>query len=194
MNLIDKVYSFHGKSESELDEYFGGQKTEGEVAADRRTESDKQYEDFAKIYFGLKYYQAAKQNKTGPAKSTSKTQATANNGVNSKGTSLNWTAVVPKKGKYVGQSREEHVRLHNVDNKTKPLHGVFNGDGVAITNDAWAKAQSLGLKPDAQGTLVVPFPNAGISGGANGNGSTLNNVTIHVVPNTNNIITSYPSN
>jgi hypothetical protein len=107
--------------------------------------------------------------------------------------SLNWTAVVPKKGKYAGQSREDHVRLHNVDNKNKPDHGVFNGDGVNVTKSAWVKAQNLGLKPDANGMLVVPYQNAGKSGGANGDGSALNNVTIIVQPKTTNIITSYPS-
>ena len=123
-----------------------------------------------------------------------KQQAAANNGVKTDGEKLNWTAVVPKKGKYAGQLREDHVKLHNTDNKAKPDHGVFsNADGINITNNAWNKAQTLGLKPDAQGNLVVPYQNAGKSGGSNGDGSTLNNVTIVVVPGTANIITSYPS-
>jgi len=87
----------------------------------------------------------------------------------------------------------DHVRRHNVDDVTKDLHGVFNGDGVDITNKAWSEAQRLGLKPDETGTLVVPYNNAGKQGGKAGNGQALNNVTIHVVAGTNQIITAYPS-
>ena len=106
---------------------------------------------------------------------------------------LDWDAVVPKKGKYAGEKRTDHIRRHNVDDKGKDLHGIFNGDGVDITNKAWDEAQRLGLKPDETGKLVVPYKNAGKSGGKNGTGETLNNVTIFVVPNTNQIITAFPS-
>jgi len=106
---------------------------------------------------------------------------------------LDWDAVVPKKGRYVGEKRTDHVRRHNIDDKSKDPHGVFNGDGVDITNKAWDEARRLGLKPDDTGTLVVPYKNAGKQGGKTGNGEALNNVTIHVVPGTNQIITAYPS-
>jgi RHS repeat-associated protein len=109
---------------------------------------------------------------------------------------LDWDAVVPKKGPYKGQARRDHVRLHNVDNPAKPQHGVFLEDGVAVTDEAWAKAGRDGLSPDAQGKLVVPMGRqVGWAGGSEGAAAAvpLDNVTIHVKPGTNEIITAYPS-
>lgn len=110
---------------------------------------------------------------------------------------LDWESVVPKKGKYKGQSREEHVRLHNVDNVAKPNHGVFYGDGVDITNKAWSRAKDLDIKPDADGNLFVPM-NATLTGRAGGqaadSGELFYGVHIKLVPGTNKIITSYPGN
>lgn len=106
---------------------------------------------------------------------------------------LDWKAVVPKSGKYKGEAREDHVRRHNVDDKTKDIHGVFKSDGVATTNAAWNRAQDLGLKPNAAGELIVPMGEVvGISGGRLGTGLPLNSVRMIVQPNTNNIITSMP--
>ena len=79
---------------------------------------------------------------------------------------LDWDAVVPKKGKYKGQSRVDHVRLHNLDNPSKPRHGVFYGDGVELTNEAWARAQALRLKMSEDGVVKVPMNRmTGRSGG-----------------------------
>jgi RHS repeat-associated protein len=108
---------------------------------------------------------------------------------------LDWEAVVPKKGKYAGQARIDHVRLHNIDNPAKPSHGVFFDEGVAVTNEAWARAQHLGLAPDAQGKLTVPMGRqVGWLGGSAGSEAAvpLDAVTIFVVPDTNKLITAYP--
>jgi hypothetical protein len=108
-------------------------------------------------------------------------------------TPLDWNAVVPKKGAYIGESRVDHVRRHNVNDLGKPSHGIFNGDGVAITNRAWTVAQIMGLKPDSNGELIVPYKNAGMTGGyLNNNPQQLNSVKIVVVPGTSKIITAYP--
>lgn len=108
-------------------------------------------------------------------------------------TSLDWNAVVPKKGKYKGESREDHIRRHNSDDLSKDNHGVFKGDGVDITNKAWNRAQDLGISPNANGELVVPMSNPiGVSGGALGTGASLSSVKIIVSPGTTNIITSMP--
>ncbi|GFM66098.1 hypothetical protein PSCICJ_22160 [Pseudomonas cichorii] len=109
------------------------------------------------------------------------------------GEELDWKSVVPTKGKYKGQSREDHVRLHNVDNPSKPQHGVFYGDGVDLTNEAWKKAQTDGIKPDATGTLNVPMSKmVGRSGGGEADlGKLFYNLEIKLVPGTNKIITSY---
>ncbi|HXO42200.1 MAG TPA: RHS repeat-associated core domain-containing protein, partial [Thermoanaerobaculia bacterium] len=109
---------------------------------------------------------------------------------------LDWDAVVPKKGKYKGEKRADHVRRHEVDNPNKPAHGVFLGDGVGLTNEAWARAQQLGLKPSAQGVLTVPMGRqVGWAGGQEGSEAAvpLSNVTIIVKPGTNQIITAYPT-
>jgi|GEM_PF-6590035 len=105
---------------------------------------------------------------------------------------LDWKAVVPKKGRYKGETRDVHVRRHNKDDVSKDYHGIFNGDGVDMTNKAWKKAQELGLKPDKDGSLVVPFNNAGREGGKLGKGEKLDKIQIYVVPGTNQIITAFP--
>ncbi|NAT24519.1 RHS repeat domain-containing protein, partial [Pseudomonas syringae] len=111
------------------------------------------------------------------------------------GEALDWKSVVPLKGKYKGQVREDHVRLHNVDNPAKPQHGVFNGDGVDLTNEAWGKAQANGITPDADGTLKVPMGKiVGRSGGGEAHlGKLFYNLEIKLVPGTNKIITAFPS-
>jgi RHS repeat-associated protein len=109
---------------------------------------------------------------------------------------LDWTAVVPKKGPYKGQSRKDHVGLHNVDNTSKPSHGVFSGDGVSITNEAWGKAVEAGQKPSPKGQLIVSMGRkVGRSGGSSAVGKPQKDFTrvkIIVVSGTNNIITAYP--
>jgi RHS repeat-associated protein len=111
-------------------------------------------------------------------------------------TLLDWHAVVPVKGPYKGQIRTDHVRLHNLDIPTKPAHGVFYGDGVDLTNEAWFRAQQLGLKADTTGTLRVPMGRiVGRAGGqAADSGELFYTVEIKVVPNSNKLITSYPTN
>jgi len=107
---------------------------------------------------------------------------------------LNWNAVVPKKGPYKGQNREDHVRQHNQDNPSKAQHGVFYGDGVARTNQAWQRAQELGIRPDAYGRVQVPMNElVGRAGGMQApTGQLFYSVHIQVVPGTNHIITAYP--
>ncbi|WP_162864235.1 hypothetical protein [Pseudomonas viridiflava] len=63
------------------------------------------------------------------------------------GKALDWKSVVFLKGKYKGEVRENHVRLHNFNDTAKPLNGVFNGDAVNLTSEAWQKAQANGIKP-----------------------------------------------
>jgi hypothetical protein len=114
--------------------------------------------------------------------------------VQRKYTPLDWEAVVPKKGPYKGEKREDHVRRHNQDVPGKDSHGVFYKDGVDTTNRAWQRAQDLGLKPDATGMLRVPMDE--IVGRAGGNaaatGELFRSVEMKLVPGTNQIITSYP--
>lgn len=112
----------------------------------------------------------------------------------SKNTGLDWDAIVPEKGPYKGQSRPDHVRLHNVNNPNKAAHGVFFDDGVTVTNEAWAKAQKIGLQPNSTGKLTVPMDRqVGWMGGKAGEAAVpMNSVTIIVKPGTNQVITAYP--
>ncbi|MBK6296057.1 MAG: hypothetical protein IPF55_18785 [Rhodoferax sp.] len=106
---------------------------------------------------------------------------------------LDWNAVVPKKGKYKGESRTDHVRRHNVNDLSKDNHGVFSRDGVDVTNKAWERAQDLGMSPNASGELVVPMgQTVGVSGGALGTGAPLTSVRIIVTPGTTSIVTAMP--
>jgi hypothetical protein len=107
---------------------------------------------------------------------------------------INWDAVVPNKGRYRGQSRDQHVRLHNRDNLSKDIHGVFLNDAVDEINIAWKKARELGLVPNEKGVLRVPMGrNVGYEGGKIGSGRKLDHIEIIVIPGTNKIITGYPA-
>jgi hypothetical protein len=96
-----------------------------------------------------------------------------------------------------GETRQVHVGAHAANNLQKPLHGVFYGDPVAVTNDAWAIAQQQGITPIRVYGLdfyIVPRPNSGWAGGLAGQGQNLNGVTIITRPGTNQIITAYAGN
>jgi hypothetical protein len=96
-----------------------------------------------------------------------------------------------------GETRPAHVGLHGSNNLQKPIHGVFYGDPVAVTNEAWTIAQQQGIRPiTANGVdiYVVPRPNSGWAGGYTGQGQNINTVTIITRPGTNQIITAYPGN
>ena len=108
-------------------------------------------------------------------------------------TPLDWSII----GK-AGETRAAHINAqHGNLNLQKPSQGVFYGDPVAVTNDAWAIAQTQGIKPiTANGVdiYVIPRPNSGYAGGYKGVGDNLNSVTILTEPGTSKIITSYPGN
>ena len=111
-------------------------------------------------------------------------------------TPLDWASVVPKSG----ETRLSHVALHETPNPGKIAHGVFNGDSVAITNEAWGIAQSRGMSPflskDGVDIYRVPMGrNVGYAGGGNATelaGVPHNTVEIIVRRGTNQLITAYP--
>jgi hypothetical protein len=84
--------------------------------------------------------------------------------------------------------------LHNRDNLSKDIHGVFLNDAVDEINIAWKKARELGLVPNEKGVLRVPMGrNVGYEGGKIGSGRKLDHIEIIVIPGTNKIITGYPA-
>lgn len=71
---------------------------------------------------------------------------------------------------------------------------VLINDGVNVTNEAWAKAQKMGLKPDSTGKMNVPMERqVGWMGGKAGEAAIpMDSVTIIVKPGTNQVITASP--
>ena len=105
---------------------------------------------------------------------------------------INWEAVVSKK---TGETRVEHVKLHESNDLSKLSHGVFYGNSQNTINNAW-KNKSNGIKISEGNTdmYIIPYENAGYSGGFGGQGNNLNTVTIITQKGTNNIITGFPGN
>lgn len=103
---------------------------------------------------------------------------------------LDWSQTSKK-----GETRLAHIGKHGVDNVGKDLHGVFNGDPIRTTEQAWQKVISGDIQPVLDKGLDVydvPFNGAGWQGGALGTGQTLNSVKIVTLPGTSKIITAFP--
>ena len=153
LNTIDDLAKFANAGEDNADvasfAYAAQQALVGHAVGEMKAMEQSGHQAFEDCYI-YKPINVPKQN----TDVISKQQQSSNNGLNSSGQKLDWNAVVPKKGKYAGQTREDHVRLHNIDNKSKPDHGIWNGDGVTITNIAWKVGKSLGIKPDANGMMI----------------------------------------
>ncbi len=103
---------------------------------------------------------------------------------------LDWSIVSGK----TGETRVDHVNLHGNNNINKADHGVFYGDPVTTTNNAWKnKGDIMPTTNNGADVYVIPYNNVGYSGGYTGTGQNLNNITIVTKSNTNEIITAYPS-
>jgi filamentous hemagglutinin len=106
-----------------------------------------------------------------------------------KKSNLDWSTVSKK-----GETRIDHVNKHSVNDLQKRQHGVFYGDPVKVTNEAWNNR--TGIKPISNGgtdAYHIPRANSGYSGGYGGQGQNLSHVTIVTKRGTNQIITSFPS-
>lgn len=102
---------------------------------------------------------------------------------------LDWSIVSKR-----GETRTQHVMNHGQNNLQKPSHGVFYGDPVSVTNDAWSNRGNI--QPITQNGVdiyQIPRANAGYAGGYQGQGQNLNYVTIITRQGTNKIITVFPS-
>jgi RHS repeat-associated protein len=108
---------------------------------------------------------------------------------------LDWSIVKQS----TGETRAQHVQLHGSPNAAKASHGVFTGDPVVVTNEAWSVAQARGIQPASiGGTDIYRVPmgkNVGYAGGADAMsafGIPHQTVEIVVQKGTNKIITAYP--
>jgi hypothetical protein len=101
---------------------------------------------------------------------------------------LDWSSITGK----TGETRPDHVIGQHGDLiLQKPSQGVFYGDPVDITNDAWKTVQDQNIAPiNVKGAdvYVVPRPNY------SGQRQNLDTVTIITVPGTSKLITAYPGN
>lgn len=105
---------------------------------------------------------------------------------------LNWDAVVSKR---TGETRVEHVKLHETNNLSKSSHGVFYGNSQSTINRAWQnRANGHMITVGNTDIYIIPYENAGYAGGFGGQGNNLNCVTIVTQRGTNNIITGFPGN
>jgi len=82
-------------------------------------------------------------------------------------------------------------------NLQKPVQGVFYGDPVTVTENAWSIAAEAGIAPIQHGGVdiyVIPRPNSGYAGGFSGQLQNLDMVTIITRIGTHELITAYPGN
>ncbi len=101
---------------------------------------------------------------------------------------LDWSIVSKK-----GETRLEHVAKHEVNDLTKPSHGVFYGDSANVTNNAWANRGSIKpITDNGVDIYHIPYGNAGYAGGYGGQLQNLNHVTVMTQEGTNKLITAYP--
>lgn len=104
-----------------------------------------------------------------------------------------WSGVSPR----TGADAKTHVQLeHGNLRPGKPIQGVFYGDPVLVTNDAWRIGRQLDIKPTTvsdRDYYVIPRRNSGYSGGDNAQRTNFDYVTIVTQKDTSQIVTSFPS-
>ena len=106
---------------------------------------------------------------------------------------LDWSRMSARTG---GNAADHVVQNHGSLSLTKMNQGVFYGNPISVVEQAWDKAQRLGVKPVTIGNrdiYVVPRPNAGYAGGMGGQLENFNHVTIITESGTGRVVTSYPS-
>lgn len=106
---------------------------------------------------------------------------------------LDWSRV-----NHAGEPADVHVLRHGVDDLSRKIHGVFNENPIAVTDDAWIIVQRDGIAPVVQGSggntrLVyhVPMSRAGWQGGSLGSGARLDQVRIVTTPD-GRVVTAFP--
>jgi hypothetical protein len=106
---------------------------------------------------------------------------------------LDWSRPSPRTG---GDAAEHVIDNHGSLSLTKPNQGVFYGDPIAATEDAWSIARTSSLDPVTVGSrdiYVIPRPNSGYAGGMGGQLGNLDNITLITEQGTNRVVTAFPS-
>lgn len=95
-----------------------------------------------------------------------------------------------------GDAADHVMQNHGSLSLTKLNQGVFYGDPIAATEDAWATAQEAGVQPVTVGNrdiYVVGRPNSGYSGGYSGQLENLDYITLITETGSNRVVTAFPS-
>ena len=109
-------------------------------------------------------------------------------------TQLDWSIIKQS----TGETRVAHVMKHEVDNLAKEIHGIFVGDSVALTKEAWERAQQMGIQRVAENgaeVLYVPMGRqVGWLGGQAGAQTAIPLDTVKIVlkAGTDKLITAFP--
>ncbi|MEW8475175.1 MAG: LysM domain-containing protein, partial [Candidatus Thiodiazotropha endolucinida] len=106
---------------------------------------------------------------------------------------LDWSRPSPRTG---GDAAHHVTRNHGSLNLNKPNQGVFYGDAVETTNDAWRITKTENIQPVTVGNrdiYVVPRANSGYAGGAGGQLQNFDYVTLITEKGTNRVVTSFPT-
>ena len=94
-----------------------------------------------------------------------------------------------------GETRYEHVKLHEVNDLSKESHGVFYGVSVNTINKAWNnKSNGIKISGESVDTYIIPYENAGYAGRYGGQRQNLNSITIITQKNSDKLITGFPGN
>lgn len=90
------------------------------------------------------------------------------------------------------KSRINHIQKHMKNDTTQDIHGVFTMDALEILDTAIKNKgeKQIGYMCDI---YCINVPNCGYEGGKNGDGHILDYVTFITLPNSNNILTMFPS-
>jgi RHS repeat-associated protein len=106
---------------------------------------------------------------------------------------LDWSRPSPRTG---GDAADHVIQNHGSLSMSKPNQGVFYGNPVGITEDAWAIAKQSGTQPITVGNrdiYVISRPNSGYAGGYLGQLENLDHVTIITETGSNRVVTAFPS-
>lgn len=104
---------------------------------------------------------------------------------------LNWDAIVSKKG----ETRVEHIKRHTVQNNSREIHSVFNGNPIDMVNDAWEQRHLVEPISDGMGGTIynIPYKNAGYESGYINTGAQMDYITIVTLDESTDLITAFPS-
>jgi RHS repeat-associated protein len=117
------------------------------------------------------------------------------NGTTHDMSNLDWSIVSKS-----GETRADHIALHEAPNSNKAHHGVFvGGDSQSLTSEAWSIVRADEISPTRDGTadiyIVDMGRNVGYAGGADAAslaGVPHEHIRILTIGGTNQVITAFP--